>query len=483
MNDARLKLICVQTTCLLWQISVLFHTFLKATRRIVLGLANVLPRLRHHLSVYLPQYCGTSEREISARVLYMRQHLHIGVGLRLSQWAMVAAVAMALGAGGAARCDQRSYSGTAWQERAGIACQREYNRVARDLRLGTELDIQRLDCAFEMDRMFNAPTRDRSRSVGLLIQKALLTLPLIKSADPSELAIRPRSELAFILGRRAALQDRRNQPPISAPDGVIAVDLHVHTSASADSLASPTELLVAAARRGLAGIAITDHDSFEGVARAEAAAHRLIGEGKLPPHFLVIPGEEVSSSDGHVVGLFLKSRIPSGQTAEWTVRAIHEQGGIAIAAHPLVPTGVHDLANTLPFDAVETESASEKLHYAITPGVDFRVRAQFYAALTKPHVGSSDSHDAETIAECYTLVTCAPTLESMREAMLAGRVSAAATASESEERAIARRTVTRIVSAYRLLTRLNPLIPGLADSDSVTVSLLPCPAIRYCREF
>ena len=397
---------------------------------------------------------------------------------------MVAVVAAALGACGvAARCDQWYLAGTAWQDRTEMAPEHGYSQVARDLRLGTELDLQRLDCAYEMDQMFNVPAGKRTRSLGLFIQKALLTLPLLKSADASELAIRPRSELAFVLGRRVLLQDRKNQTQISTQDGAIAVDTHVHTSASPDSLVSSTELLLAAARRGLSGIAITDHDSLEGVLRTAKAAQRLISEGKLPSSFLVIPGEEVSSSDGHIIGLFLKSRIPPGQTAEWTVQAIHEQGGVAIAAHPMIPTGVHNLANTLPFDAVETESASEKLHYAITLGVDTKARADFYAAMTKPRVGSSDSHDAETIAECYTLVTCAPTLEGMREAMLAGRVSAAATATDSEEKAIARRTVTRIASAYRLLTRLNPLIPGLADSDSISVSLLPCPAIRYCVEF
>lgn len=414
----------------------------------------------------------------------MCQHLYISSALGVYRWAMVAIVAAALAIGGAsARCDQRSYSGTAWQDRTEMACERGYSHVARELRLGTNLDLQRLDCAYEMEQMFSAAPGKNSRGIGLFVQRALLTLPLLKSANASELAIRPRSELAFVLGRRAVLQDRKNQPRISTPDGVIAVDTHVHTSASPDGLASPADLMIAAARRGLAGIAITDHDCVEATEHAATAAQRLISEGKLPRNFLVIPGEEVSSSDGHIIALFVKSRIPPGQTAEWTVQAIHEQGGIAIAAHPLAPTGVHDLANVLPFDAVETESASEKLHYAITPGVDSKARAAFYAALTKPRVGSSDSHDAETIAECYTLVTCPPTLEGVREAMRAGRVSAAATASERQEKAIARRTVTRIVGIYRLLTRLNPLFPGLANSDSISLSLLPCPAIRYIREF
>lgn len=416
-------------------------------------------------------------------ILGIGQNLHTSLATRIALLTMIVMAATIVCACEVAADCNLWPVGQGCGDETGCRNDGDVLRVARRLRLGTEEDLWRLDCAYEMDRIFNISPESRSRSKRLFVQKALLTISLLTSDNASSLAIRTRSEMLSALGRRVLLKDLRDQPTIDVPDGMIAVDLHVHTSASPDSLTSPTDALVAADRRGLMGIAVTDHDSMDAVERTEKAARRLISEGKLPPEFLVIPGEEVSSSDGHIVGLFLHTRIPPGQTADWTIRAIHEQGGIAIAAHPLVPTGVGNLANTLPFDAVETESASEKLYYAITPGLDKAARVEFYASLTKPGVGSSDGHDAEAIAECYTLVACSPTLESLRKALKAGQTQAAATATAGEEQAIARRTVTRLASMYRLLIRMNPLIPGLEDSETVSVSLLPCPAIRYIKRF
>ncbi len=104
-------------------------------------------------------------------------------------------------------------------------------------------------------------------------------------------------------------------------------DLHTHTNAS-DGWPTPLQLVEHASRRAhLDVIAVTDHDTIQGAVRAaEHAARR----SKLH----VIVGEEVSSRDGHIIGLFLEKRVPPGLSAAATIHTIHEQGGIAIAAHP-----------------------------------------------------------------------------------------------------------------------------------------------------
>ncbi len=147
-------------------------------------------------------------------------------------------------------------------------------------------------------------------------------------------------------------------------------DLHMHTTAS-DGWPSPSQLVDHAARRAaLNVIAVTDHDTIEGALRAaEHAARRK--------RLHVIVGEEVSSRDGHIVGLFLERRIKPGMSAAATVSAIHDQGGLAIAAHPFWRTerqvrsgrvdGVGWLAAELDFDGVEVENATPGFYVALKP--------------------------------------------------------------------------------------------------------------------
>ena len=103
------------------------------------------------------------------------------------------------------------------------------------------------------------------------------------------------------------------------------IDLHAHTWHSQDSPVSPERLVRAAKRRGLDGIAITNHGRLAGFAAAQAAGG---------PDFHVIPGEEVYSSAGEIIGLFLHDEIANGQSPEATCAAIRAQGGVVIIPHP-----------------------------------------------------------------------------------------------------------------------------------------------------
>src|SRR5689334_8400182 len=102
----------------------------------------------------------------------------------------------------------------------------------------------------------------------------------------------------------------------------------MHTSHS-DGWPSPGAVVDHVASLGdLDVIAITDHDTIEGALQAAD----LAADRPDAPH--VIVGEEVSSRHGHILGLFLERRVEPGLSAAATVSAIHDQGGIAIAAHP-----------------------------------------------------------------------------------------------------------------------------------------------------
>ena len=103
----------------------------------------------------------------------------------------------------------------------------------------------------------------------------------------------------------------------------VKADLHVHTTYSRDSVITPKELVFYAKKRGLTAVAVTDHDQIEGALKIAKETD-----------FLIIPGTEVSSLNGHIVGLNLSERIPKGLSADETVDQIHKAGGIAVACHP-----------------------------------------------------------------------------------------------------------------------------------------------------
>jgi predicted metal-dependent phosphoesterase TrpH len=113
--------------------------------------------------------------------------------------------------------------------------------------------------------------------------------------------------------------------PAGEPAGRAFVDLHCHTSASFDSLARPAAVARAAAARGLTHLAITDHERIDGALEARAAA---------PEGLTIIVGEEIRTLDGDLIALFLDRAIPPGLSAEATIAAVREQGGLVGIPHP-----------------------------------------------------------------------------------------------------------------------------------------------------
>ena len=172
----------------------------------------------------------------------------------------------------------------------------------------------------------------------------------------------------------------------------------MHSTAS-DGWPSPRELVDHARATRLDLIAVTDHDTIEGALRA---ADHAAGLARLE----VIVGEEISSRDGHIVGLFLERRIRPGMSAAATVDAIHDQGGLAVAVHPFWRTqrrtrggpvhGVGWLAAELDFDAVEVENA--------TPGfyVFNQLARRLNMGLGSAEVGGSDAHILDAVGRAFT---------------------------------------------------------------------------------
>jgi predicted metal-dependent phosphoesterase TrpH len=108
------------------------------------------------------------------------------------------------------------------------------------------------------------------------------------------------------------------------------MDPHIHTLAS-DGISDVEAILEAAIARGLDAIGIADHERIDA-----ALAARAIAEGRGLPIEVVV-GEEISTRNGHLVGLWLTKRIRPWHSMKRSIAMIHEQGGLAIIAHPLPP--------------------------------------------------------------------------------------------------------------------------------------------------
>ncbi|MDD2773287.1 MAG: PHP-associated domain-containing protein [Elusimicrobiales bacterium] len=103
------------------------------------------------------------------------------------------------------------------------------------------------------------------------------------------------------------------------------LDLHVHSSLSPDSIASPDKIFRRCARAGIDGVAITDHNAVSAALRLRAQA---------PAGFTVIIGEEVDTAEGELLAYFLSEPVAPGKSLEETVAAIRAQGGVISVPHP-----------------------------------------------------------------------------------------------------------------------------------------------------
>jgi predicted metal-dependent phosphoesterase TrpH len=172
-------------------------------------------------------------------------------------------------------------------------------------------------------------------------------------------------------------------------------DLHLHTSRhSPDSVTDPFDLLRSARRAGLDGVVLTEHDYWwpdDELAELRAFA----------PELVILSGMEVTGRGGDVLVYGITDPSPFFRGIGWVdlVRAVHQQGGAAVAAHPnrwgqpfeklVEQSGVE-------FDGIEVMSNN----------MDYDLRRQAADLLTRyPHyaqLGNSDSHDPSTVGCCYT---------------------------------------------------------------------------------
>lgn len=178
------------------------------------------------------------------------------------------------------------------------------------------------------------------------------------------------------------------------------LDLHCHSFFSADGVSDPVALIAAARKKGLHGFAMTDHNTCEAVTYLQAKG-LLRADGLPVDDFLIIPGVEVTTAEGHL--LCLGATIPDlkGRPAREVVEAIHAAGGLAVPPHPydIFRAGIRRaVLDTLPIDGVEVFNAATTLDR-------YNRKAFQYAQERRlPMTAASDAHHEAALGTAYTLV-------------------------------------------------------------------------------
>jgi len=198
-------------------------------------------------------------------------------------------------------------------------------------------------------------------------------------------------------------------------------DMHLHTLYS-DGTAEVQALLDHVERETqLDVIAITDHERIDGAQRAR----EIHAAGDYS--FELVVGEEVTTRRGHLLALFVEERIPALRSLEETLERVRDQGGLAIAAHPMAPLTPslgrrsllqlhHDPDERHRLDAIEL----------LNPSVAGRARRHARQRLNDevlhlPGVGNSDAHVLEGVGTGWTWFRGASAAD-YRAALAAGAV-------------------------------------------------------------
>ena len=165
----------------------------------------------------------------------------------------------------------------------------------------------------------------------------------------------------------------------------IKIDLHVHSKYSHDGVLSPQEIVRIAQKRGLDGIAITDHNTIRGGEEAKKYETR---------DFKVIIGAEIMTEKGEITGLFLSQEIKSRHFQD-VINEIKAQGGMVIVPHPF--DGLRRSAFQITSEYVTSVDAVEGFNSRCVFQRYNDKAVEFAARYNLPVVGGSDAHYANEI--------------------------------------------------------------------------------------
>lgn len=180
-------------------------------------------------------------------------------------------------------------------------------------------------------------------------------------------------------------------------------ELHLHTAASPDSRTPPANIIQYAEKHNLDGVAITDHDTMDGVAAVQDAA---------PDGLDVVPGVEITTAQGHLLAYGIDTPPDKGVSALTAIEQVHEQGGYTVLAHPFDPFRDHYRHD---LDAIADAVDGVEVLNARCPRHTYNTRAREYAEYHGlERTGGSDAHLGFELGRVVT-VTDVPLLEAFED--------------------------------------------------------------------
>jgi predicted metal-dependent phosphoesterase TrpH len=230
-------------------------------------------------------------------------------------------------------------------------------------------------------------------------------------------------------------------PPLSSPArpvphtrGVTArrirLDMHLHTEHSVDSDATVADQLAALASAGIDVVCVTDHNTIAGAQRMREAA----GDG-----LRVIVGEEISTRDGELLGLFLDRPVPAELSCEEAIALVHEQGGIVSVPHPFSRNRPRHLRRDA-LDRVWPQIDCLEIFNAREISAAENQRAAAYARERNiPGAAGSDAHRASDVGRAWIEIDDFTAPEDLLEALRTGAVHGRLAPSENPLAALVRR--------------------------------------------
>jgi predicted metal-dependent phosphoesterase TrpH len=171
----------------------------------------------------------------------------------------------------------------------------------------------------------------------------------------------------------------------------IKIDLHTHSEGSYDGK-EPVELMVQHGEDiDIDGFAVTDHDEIEESLKAFEIAENY--------DTIVLPGEEVSTSDGHLLAIGVEEKIEPGRPFQETVEDIRDKGGAAVVPHPFQKTR-HGVSKR----KIEDVDAVEAYNAWIFTGFQNHRARKFADNRGFPKVAGSDAHSLGLIGRAYAKI-------------------------------------------------------------------------------
>jgi len=195
---------------------------------------------------------------------------------------------------------------------------------------------------------------------------------------------------------------------------LIRVDLHIHTKYSFDASIHPKIIVDQLyAHPFIKAIAITDHNTVEGY-------HKVRQLASVYKDILIIPGVEITTSEGDIIVLGVAELPPKPWTARSVIDFARERDSLTVVAHPYRAYGLGDLTKKYDVDAIEILNGASTSHVN-------KLAENLAKEMSLPGVAGSDAHNIDELWTVYTEIQASSDIDEILKAIRKGLIRVAST--------------------------------------------------------